>query len=247
MKALAQTALVLMTAGICHAEDIRIVSFHSNGELTWSNRVTNAQYRVEWAGSITGPWLTNDPQFTVSSTSLVTTIQVPMHYRVVWLDAPPIRFTTLSTPFPYSGTVGVDVTCDGGNDLSLRSTLNSIPEGGLTAQSVHFEGIEIVTNPVPVGTMIDSNLTWQSPPVFVAGRTTLGGPFTQGPWAGITNAYMPIRLTQGISQHYGWINIQEYEYLLEGGPTNIWFKNLRLETSGYNSIPGESLEAGQTE
>jgi len=247
MKTLIRIVLGLVVAGTCYAEDLQIVSLHSNGELTWSNRVTNAQYRVEWAGSLTGPWFTNDPQFSISSTSLVTTIQVPMHYRVVWLDAPSIRVTTLSNPFPYSGTISVDLTCDGNTDLSVRSTLNSIPEGGLTAQSVYFEAVEIATNPVPFGTMIDSNLTWKSQPVFVVGRTTLGGPFTSGPWAGTTNAYMPFRLTQSTNQHYGWIHIQEYEYLLEGGPTNIWLKNLRLEASGYQSTPGAALEAGQTE
>ncbi len=73
------------------AADLTITSLTSGGILTWTNSVTNATYRVEWAGTADGPWqrfdaLTN--LTSLSATSNVVTVQVPMLYRVVWLDAP---------------------------------------------------------------------------------------------------------------------------------------------------------------
>jgi hypothetical protein len=73
------------------AADLVIQSLDRNGQLTWTNSVSNATYRVEWAGSLSGPWrdfreLTNLSSFAASNTSV--TVTVPMFYRVVWTDAP---------------------------------------------------------------------------------------------------------------------------------------------------------------
>ena len=38
------------------AAEVVISSLNPNGELTWTNSVSNATYRVEWGGSSTGPW-----------------------------------------------------------------------------------------------------------------------------------------------------------------------------------------------
>ncbi len=70
---------------------VTITSFNQNGQLTWTNSVTNATYRVEWAGSASGPWrsfdgLTNLTLLSVASNSV--TVQVPTFYRVVWVDPP---------------------------------------------------------------------------------------------------------------------------------------------------------------
>jgi len=75
------------------AAELLISAFNGNGELTWTNSVSsNATYRVEWAGSATGPWnkfdaLTN--LTLLSATSNVVTVKVPTFYRLVWVDAPP--------------------------------------------------------------------------------------------------------------------------------------------------------------
>jgi len=53
--------------------------------------VSNATYRVEWAGSVTGPWQNFDALInlnSISANSTVVTVQTPMFYRVVWTDAP---------------------------------------------------------------------------------------------------------------------------------------------------------------
>ena len=42
------------------AAQVVITSFTANGELTWTNSLSNATYRVEWAGSATGPWTNFD-------------------------------------------------------------------------------------------------------------------------------------------------------------------------------------------
>ena len=74
------------------AADVTITSLDCHGQLTWTNTVSNATYRVEWASSATGPWqqfeaLTNLSRVQASNTTV--TVTVPMFYRVVWTDAPP--------------------------------------------------------------------------------------------------------------------------------------------------------------
>ena len=68
------------------AGELVITSFSPNGELTWTNSVSNATYRVEWAGCATGPW-TNFDALTkltlLSATNNSVTVKVPMFYRVV--------------------------------------------------------------------------------------------------------------------------------------------------------------------
>ncbi len=73
------------------AAEVRIESLSRNSELTWTNSVSNATYRVEWAAALTGPWqqfsaLTNLSSVSASNTTV--TVTVPMFYRVVWTDPP---------------------------------------------------------------------------------------------------------------------------------------------------------------
>lgn len=68
------------------AADLVITSFDRNGALTWTNAVSNAVYQVQWAGSVTGPW-TNFQSLAaldaIRATNHLTTVGVPMFYRVV--------------------------------------------------------------------------------------------------------------------------------------------------------------------
>ena len=247
------TAYIVFFA-ICaslYAEELQITSFHSNGVLTWSNRVSNAQYRVEWATTPSSPWQTNAPIFDISATAKVTSIEVPMFYRVVWVDAPPVRYKTLSAIIPMMDGMGIDLNDDGIGDAGFYSVIYSIPEGGLNDQIVTVSGNEIINTPFTYGMMIDSNLTWQPPPQYSAGlpfasRTDLFGSFENGPWAGITNAYLPVSFLITTNRHYGWIRIEEFEYSM-GGEPEYFAKNLRLTECAYQSIPNQSILAGQTE
>jgi hypothetical protein len=89
-KVLLLASCGLLVASVVTAQLV-ITSFNQNGELTWTNSVSNATYRVEWASSATGPWnkfdaLTN--LTLLSATTNVVTVKVPMFYRVVWMDPP---------------------------------------------------------------------------------------------------------------------------------------------------------------
>jgi len=109
------------------AAELVITTFNSTGDLTWTNSfATNATYRVEWAGSATGPWQKFDTLTNLtllSATSNVVTVKVPTFYRVIWLDAPPYagdwsffgsnmqgsllvtgRFSLSAANFPITGT-----------------------------------------------------------------------------------------------------------------------------------------------
>ena len=73
--------------------DLIIESLDQQGHLTWTNTVESSgyRYRVEWASSANGPWrdfsvLTNLAGLATTNRSV--TVDVPMLYRVVWLDAP---------------------------------------------------------------------------------------------------------------------------------------------------------------
>ena len=235
-----------MLAFPLHAEVLRIASFDTSGLLTWSNRVSNATYRVEWTSSLSEPWQTNPPSVTVSTTSTIVSLGATRCFRILWLDPPSIRYSPLGWGLPYWGTTSVDLNEDGTADISFQSSNNSIPEGGFSAQSIHVHGAKVVTTPCAPGALIDSNLTWETTPVTFASRTTLDGPFT-GPWVVATNAYLPIQFQIATSTHYGWLNIEEYQYLVEGGMSNLWVHNYRLVDTACETVPGRSIRAGQTE
>ena len=85
--------LVVIGSLACAVSDagLHIESLDRNGELTWTNWATNATYRVEWAGSLTGPWTNFDALSNLSSiaaSDTTVTVTVPMFYRVVWTDPP---------------------------------------------------------------------------------------------------------------------------------------------------------------
>ena len=66
--------------------EFEINKLSSNGQLTWSNTLPNASFRVEWSSSLTPQpeWNTSwsDLSDIVSAGELIT-VQVPMFYRVV--------------------------------------------------------------------------------------------------------------------------------------------------------------------
>jgi hypothetical protein len=71
--------------------ELKIASLDKAGNLVWTNSVSKAAYRVEWASSAQGPWrgmetLTN--LSAVAASNSTVTVQVPMFYRVVWVDSP---------------------------------------------------------------------------------------------------------------------------------------------------------------
>jgi hypothetical protein len=67
------------------AQTIVINSFPGNGSLSWNGDATNfAQYHVEWAPTLTGPWSASWTNLTnLIATNGTMTASVPMFYRVV--------------------------------------------------------------------------------------------------------------------------------------------------------------------
>jgi hypothetical protein len=85
--------LILMVAGTgvhCSAQEAYffrvvstqetcIVSLDPQGVLTWNNTVSNAQYRIEGARSLQGPWTTNLLNNEIQRTGLVVQARVPLY------------------------------------------------------------------------------------------------------------------------------------------------------------------------
>lgn len=65
-------------------QEVKIISFHSNGALTWTNATTDVVCHVEWASSLSGSWSRTWTNLTnLQITNHTTTVAVPMFYRVV--------------------------------------------------------------------------------------------------------------------------------------------------------------------
>lgn len=87
---------VTVLVGSHSTAQLRVTSLTPGGELTWTNSVSNARYRVEWAASPGGTWqpfeaFTNLNSIRVTNASV--TVQLPpvqeaRYYRVIWSDAP---------------------------------------------------------------------------------------------------------------------------------------------------------------
>ena len=80
----AHAAWCLCLAGQALGQAPNITSLQGNGTLTWTNNLTNAAYRVEWAASLNDRWQQSwQPVAHVESGSnTVFTAKVPMFYRV---------------------------------------------------------------------------------------------------------------------------------------------------------------------
>ena len=122
------------------AAELVITSFNPNGELTWTNSVSNATYRVEWAGSATGPW-TNFDALTnltlLSATNNSVTVEVPMFYRVVWSDAPAYAGTYELREYDLEGSLVVTGRLYlSGTGASFRGTKDLRPVGNYSTNDI---------------------------------------------------------------------------------------------------------------
>ncbi len=87
-----------MLVGAAALAQLRITSFNTSGELTWTNSARVGAYRVAWANSPAGPWNTFD---TLTNLNLIlartnrVSAQLPLSntpafYRVAWIPPDPI-------------------------------------------------------------------------------------------------------------------------------------------------------------
>lgn len=100
-----------------HAQDIEITSLASNGQLTFSNSFTNGLFTIRWAPNLpctnwNESW---DPLKYFIPTGSVTTVSVPMFYRVTCL-------TNQFIPTPIGRQFIYTVTNADGSTNTLQAT-----------------------------------------------------------------------------------------------------------------------------
>jgi hypothetical protein len=68
--------------------------------------------------------------------------------------------------------------------------------------------------------------------------------FTRGPWGGVTNAFLSVRMALQGGYHFGWIQLAFKLALIEGS-TNMYWMRFQIPDCGLNAVPGEAIKAGQ--
>jgi hypothetical protein len=136
MKFISTLIIAAVLAFPAFAADLVITSLTVNGQLTWTNSISNANYRVEWASSAAGPWqsfnaLTNLDSIAASNTTM--TVSVPMFYRVVWTDPPAPQPAGIWSFNGYSSSGSLVatglVTVAGSGPATGSWTLGPVPDG----------------------------------------------------------------------------------------------------------------------
>ena len=98
MKTSLVVATVAVLIGAAASAQLRITSFTSTGELTWTNSPRVGAYRVQWADSPAGPWnafdAPTDLNLILAETNRIR-VQVPLSnapafYRVIWIPPEPV-------------------------------------------------------------------------------------------------------------------------------------------------------------
>ena len=110
-----------------------IIQSQGNGMLTWTNSVTNVQYRIEWASTPEGPWYYSWESLSHirSGTNYILTASIPMFYRVVML--PESEHLTISanptTILSHSG------------DLTVLSVSGGTPPYSWSVQDLYLGSV----------------------------------------------------------------------------------------------------------
>jgi len=230
--------------------ELQITAIQSQGILTWSNYLPNATYRVEWATSAGGPWNTNLPEWNISATSNITTAEVPMFYRVAWIDPPDIRYGPVHESINGLGTSTIDLTDDSETDFIIQRTW--MTSGWTSSEISGIRAYQTLDTPFSYGDLIGPATAWCPTNTYYSiGTRSNFGPYTSGPWAGVTNAYFPVGFLMGTNVHYGWIHVElTLQHVINfdtGEPTDITYESLALTDSAWHTIPNTPLSAGQLE
>ena len=110
---IARVALLLLAA-TAQAQSPNIVSYHGNGELTWTNNDTNLFYQIQWSSSLTqsNAWRSNYlPLTDIQSSDSILTSSVPMFYRVCGTS----NRVVYPSPIAKTGQKGSNQTGDDGD------------------------------------------------------------------------------------------------------------------------------------
>lgn len=125
MKILYAGAALLAATFSVQAADFQILSLAGNGQLTFTNAPTNGIFTVQWAPALPATnWNSNwDSLRSFPATNSITTVSVPMFYRVTCLTNQffpmPIGRRFLYNSTTITGTTGTfQITCLGSLMLS---------------------------------------------------------------------------------------------------------------------------------
>jgi len=116
MKTISLLALLLAGSTALQADDTNILSLTANGRLTFTNSFTNGLFTVQWAPALQSNWNESwDSLKYLVPTASVTTVSVPMFYRVTCL-------TNQFIPTPIGRQFIYAVTNADGSTNTLQAT-----------------------------------------------------------------------------------------------------------------------------
>ncbi|MBN2686451.1 MAG: hypothetical protein JXR40_14310, partial [Pontiellaceae bacterium] len=166
---------------------------------------------------------------------------------VVWLNPPSVRYTNYNARLS-SLQDGIDLNSDGKIDLKFSYSYLTTGDGfGAELLDVRSYDCDICLTPLAAETPINSTNNWVDSkyPLTLASRSVMFGPYTGGPWANATNAYLAVKLKSEDSVNYGWISLIQSKDTISGIELNsISFK---INDGAYESVENGEILAGQTE
>ena len=228
---------------IASTQTTHIVDLTTSDGVSWSNAVVPSDCQVEWTPDLRGLWLTN--HFSpVSCTTAVAACQIPLVFST---GQPSTVLYQQVGGIAGDGGPGntVDLDADGTWDIQVRHYYLTNWEVTDELLDVDADRPAIILTPYTNGQLISQA---PSPPdawtlykwsMNLAIRR-VGGPdpgFTGGPWAGVTNGYLPVRMSLPGGFHYGWIAL---ELMPTGGLVRT-----QITDCGLNAVPDQSIKAGQ--
>lgn len=261
MKAIAVALLLLVPAfgiagdayffRVVSTQTTHITNFDQPDSLSWSNSVVPAASQIEWTPDLRGLWLTNHFA-AVQCTSAVTELEFPSVFSTGHPST--VLHQKLNAPVSGGGPQNyVDLDADGTWDVQFRYYILTNWDTYDEFVDVDADRPAIILSPYTNGQLISAVPT-TAPDTWTVYQYSMNlairdveSPdpgFPRGPWAGVTNAYLPVRLSRPAGYHYGWIALQ-FDFQLMGGPTNWYLTNTEITDCGLNAVPGQPIRAGQ--
>ena len=242
-------------------ESVRLTDIHPR-QLDCVATGTSARCQIQWTPALGGYWLTNHCPATVLVTGsntipISSTIATGTPSTVLWCSDPVLNRSR------YGGDQSVDVDRDGIEDFLLtRQTLSTddVPSSGSTTWlELTARGAEVSPLPAEAGTTIHG-IEGGGPDDLFSSRSVLIYRISEseydehgfvkaevhefGPWAGVTEACIPVRLRRGGRSHLGWVRLR-LPHIIVNGVTSIWADGFMVLDSGLQALPGTPIVAGE--
>jgi len=209
--------------------------------VTWTNSVSNATCRVTMASTVTSSWdaitlVTN------MTTANITQTNAAAFFRVEWINPPDVVRTNLEDHVFWMSSMPIDLNGDGATDVTLRHENFVTPDGSSYSDFIYAKAYCVCLTPFPTGRPIRMDVTpdsWVDASQYggkiLGERKSLLGPWAYGPWAGVTNANLPVQFVSSNAIYLGWVNMTP--------STNgtLW----DVHSGAYRPAPETMLNAGE--